>query len=117
MLSLSLNTSRLPNVAPYNIFTITCTASVPLGVVSPKTFHWRRQANRSCSKEIPNLRNNSDGIIIVNKDTNEPLSTIMLSVKETLAGTWSYCCQAVMDGLNIMTIESTSITITGRLQY
>ena len=117
MLSLSLNATDLPNVAPYNTFTITCTASVPLGVVSPKTFQWRRQANRSCSEEIPNLRNNSDSIIIVNTDTNEPLSTSMVSVKETLANTWSYCCQAVMDELNIMTIESTSITITGRLQY
>ena len=117
VLSLSLDTTRLPNVAPYNTFTITCTASVPLGVVSPKTFQWRRQINHNCSEEIHSSLNNNDSINIVSKDPSKPVSTSILSVNETIAGTWSYCCQADLDELNITNINSTSITITGRFCY
>jgi len=57
---LTSNTTRLPNMAPYNTFFFACTATVPQGVVSPKTFTWSRRIGASMSGLIDITDNGSD---------------------------------------------------------
>ena len=89
MLSVVSSTTRLPDVPPHNTFNLTCTATVPEGVVSPKTFTWMRAdpADGSC-----------DNFAVVggNVDSNleQPVSTSILTVTETDTGTSCFFCQA-----------------------
>ena len=92
MLTLLPNTSRLPNVAPYNIFTITYTATTPEGVALPKTFYWWRETSRDCSNENRASLSSNNSIQIVNRNLNESLSTSIITVKEKIVSKWSYCC-------------------------
>ena len=83
------STTRLPDVPPYNTFNLTCTATAPEGVVTPKAFTWRRaeSADGSC-----------DNFTVVggNIDSNleQPVSTSVLAVNENNTGTLRFCCQA-----------------------
>ena len=111
-LSAVSSTTRLPDVAPYNTFTLTCTATAPEGVVAPKTFIWRRAdpADFTC---------NDFSVVGGNMDSNleQPVSTSVLTVTVSNAdiGTLRYCCQASITdmGMAVSGNSMTSITAVG----
>ena len=111
-LSAVSSTTRLPDVAPYNTFTLTCTATAPEGVVAPKAFTWRRAdpADDTC-----------DDFTVVggNVDSNveQPVSTSALNVTVSNAdiGTLHYCCQVSITDMGMAVSDNsvTSITVVG----
>ena len=111
-LSAVSSTTRLPDVAPYNTFTLTCTATAPEGVIAPKTFTWRRAdpADDTC---------NDFSVVGGNVDSNleQPVSTSVLNVTVSNAdiGTLRYCCQASIPdmGMAVSGNSATSITAVG----
>ena len=111
-LSAVSSTTRLPDVAPYDTFNLTCTATAPEGVVTPKTFIWRRAdpADVTC---------NDFSAVGGNVDSNleQPVSTSVLTVTVSNAdiGTLRYCCQvSITDGGDDVSDNSvTSITVVG----
>ena len=113
-LSLTPNTTRLPNVHPYNIFSLTCTATAPEGVVSPKNFTWWRQ-NAVINNNIAQI-NHSEAIQIINRALEHPVSTSVLTVTETTAGEWYYYCSVTLKELTNVTNEAGShrIHVTGK---
>ena len=94
-LSVMPNTTRLPSAEPYNQFTITCTATAPEGVISPKTFIWRRTnvAGGSCDS-FTDISDNGDTLLIMFSSLGQPVSTSVLTVTEGIAAEWQYCCEA-----------------------
>ena len=107
-LDLTSNTTRLPNIAPYNTFSLTCTATVPQGVVSPKTFTWRRRIGPQLSP----LTLITTGITSTNLD--QPTSTSVLTVTETTAGDYRYRCRVDLRELSVgETIDVDPINVTG----
>ena len=107
------STTRLPDVAPYNTFSLTCTATAPEGVVAPKVFTWRRAdpADDTCD---------DFSVVGGNVDSNleQPVSTSTLNVTVSNAdiGTLRYCCQVSITDLDDMDVSDnrvTSITVVG----
>ena len=110
---LTPNTTRLPNVAPYNTFSLTCTATTPEGVVSPKTFTWWRR-NAVMNNTLVQI-NHSETNYINSSTLNQPVSTSVLTVTETTAGVWNYSCTVTLEQLTNVTNEADShpIHVTG----
>ena len=96
-LTLTPNTTRLPNVAPYNTFSLTCTATSSVQgseVAFTKSFTW--------SYQMGNRVGATTGFTtvqmgIMNRDLNLARSTSELTVSETTAGMYTYRCQANLD--------------------
>ena len=111
VVALTTGTIRFPNVAPYNTFSLTCTAMAPNSVVEPKAFIWRRAitAGDSCNQGVI-----SDSI--VNSNENQTVSTSVLTVTETVAGSYSYCCRADLTRPGVTGTQSNlqPITVTGK---
>ena len=107
-MSLTSNATRFPNVPPYNTFSLTCTATVPEGVVSPKAFMWWRQ-NSILNTFIEEFQ-------ISNKNLDQET----LVVTETTAGIWQYSCEVVIPELSIVSNRSNtyhSINVTGKFYF
>ena len=98
-LNLTSNTTHLPNFAPYNTISLTCTATVPQGVVSPKTFIWRRRIGPS-KGGLTTITGNSS-ILITSTNLNQPTSTSVLTVRETTAGDYRYRCRVDLSELPV----------------
>ena len=103
-LSLTSNTTRLPNIPPYNTFSLTCTATAPEGVVSQRTFTWWRRNAVTNSNLTEVLSNNKFNII--NSTSDQPVSTSVLTVTETTAGEWYYHCNVTLEELTNVTDEA-----------
>ena len=105
--ALTTGTTRFPNVAAHNTFSLTCTATAPGSVVEPKTFRWMRAttAGGSCSQVV------DSGI-----STDQAMSTSVLTVTETTPGNYRYCCRADLTALGVTGTQSNllSITVTGK---
>ena len=116
-LSLTPITTRLPNVHPYNTFSLTCTATAPEGVVSPKTFSWWRR--NAVSNNNLSLIHDNETIQINSSSLNQPKSTSVLTVTETTAGEWYYHCIVTLEELTNVTNEAGShpIHVTGKSLY
>ena len=106
------STTRLPNVSPYNAFTLTCTATAPLGVIESKTFTWRRRSGLGGSCSSFSAITGSATLQITNSDVDQPVSTSVLTVTETTAAQWRYCCQASLLGVT-GTSDEVAVTVTG----
>ena len=111
VVALTTGTSRFPNVPPYNTFSLTCTATAPNSVIEPKTFIWLRAitAGGSCNQGVI-----SDSI--VNSSVNQPVSTSVLTVTETVAASYRYCCRADLTIPDVTGTQSNlqPITVTGK---
>ena len=105
MVNVVSNTTRLPNVAPYNTFSLTCTATVPQGVVSPKTFTWRRRIGASTGGLIEVTVNSS--INITSTSLDQPTSTSVLTVTETTVGNYRYRCRVDLTELGLPAVVTT----------
>ena len=111
-LTVSSSAIRLPNVSPYNTFTLTCTATAPMGVIESKTFTWRRRSGSGGSCGSFSAITESDTLQITNSNVNQPVSTSVLTVTETTAAVWHYCCQASLLGVT-GTSDEVAVTVTG----
>ena len=104
--------TRLPNMSPYNTFTLTCTATAPMDVVEPKTFTWRRSGSGGSCGSFTEVMNGGN-FQIANSNLNQPVSTSELTVTETTAAVWRYCCQAsLFEGAVRVTGSSDEISVT-----
>ena len=90
-------------------------ATAPEGVVEEKTLTWRRTSGSggSCGSF---LQVTAGGIFqIMPSDLDQPVSTSVLTVTETVAAMWRYCCQATLLGAS-GTSNEILITVTGKLK-
>ena len=111
------NSTHLPNIPPYNTFSLTCTATAPEGVVSPKTFTWWRQ-NAVMNSKLVQI-NHSETNYINGSTLNQPKSTSVLTVTETTAGEWYYHCNVTLEELTNVSNKAGShlIQVTGKSLY
>ena len=107
------STTRLPNVNPYNTFTLTCTATAPMGVIESKTFTWRRRSGLGGFCGSFSAFTESATLQITNSNVDQPVSTSVLTVTETTAAEWRYCCQASLLGVTDSSGE-VAVTVTGK---
>ena len=115
MLSLTSNTTRLPNVPPHNTVSLTCTATVPEGVVSPKTFTWQRRRTGPGSGSDFQIVSNSESTVI---EPDIPNSQSVLTVTEEVDGVYVYQCSVRLAELAITdSTDSTPITVTAFCKY
>ena len=85
------NVTRFPNVPPFNVFMLTCTASLPREVNVPIRFTWkRRMGTEDHSLEAFSY---SASLSIFNATTNQ--STIIL--QEMNSGLYRYRCRVELD--------------------
>jgi len=112
-LNLTSNTTHLPNIAPYNTFFLTCTATVPQGVVLPKSFAWRRRIGSSITN-LTRLTDNGDSILITSTNLDQSTSTSVLTVRETTAGDYRYRCRVDLNELPVFNkTDVYPINVTG----
>ena len=98
-------------MSPYYTFTLTCTVTAPPGVVEPKTFTWRRTAASGGSCDSFTVVTESGTRQIANSNEDQPMSTSELTVTETTAAVWRYCCQASLLGVTGAS-DVVAITVT-----
>ena len=118
--TLTANTTRLPNVAPYNTFSLTCTATTSVNgrnVALPKRFLWLRRYGSS-ELNLVLLSSNATIQIQDGDNLNQPTSSSMLTVTEDVPQDYRYQCRVDLDLtadmiLNRMDIHP--ITVTGKL--
>ena len=107
------STTRLPNMSPHNTFTLTCTATAPMGVIESKTFTWRRRSGSGGSCGSFSEVIDGGALQITNSNVDQPVSTSVLAVTETTAAVWRYCCQASLLGVT-GTSDEVAVTVTGK---
>jgi len=86
-LDLIANTTRLPNVAPYNTFSLTCTGTSSVNgrnVALPKRFQWLRWYGFS-EFSLDLLSSNATIQIQNGDDLNQPTSSSVLTVTEVIS--------------------------------
>ena len=116
-MSVQPNTTRLPNVDPYNTFIINCIATVPESVISPKMFNWSRlyisvtgqQTMQAVTMERRQFK-------IASTNLDRPTSSSLLTVTETTPGNYTYHCQVHLEGHNNIIMNETDvhpINVTG----
>ena len=92
---LTANTTRLPNVTPYNTFSLNCTATSSVegrNVALPKSFQWRRRYGPS--EFTLDLLSSNATIQIQNGDNlNQPTISSMLTVTENIPRDYRYRCR------------------------
>ena len=118
--SLTTNTTRLPNVAPYNTFSLTCTATSSVEgvgpVALPKRFLWLRRYGSS-EFNLDLLSSNATIQIQNGDDLNQPTSSSVLTVTENIPQNYHYRCRVDLDLPVDVIVNRTDvypITITGK---
>ena len=90
------NTTRLPNVAPYNTFSLNCTTTSHVegvgNVALPKRFLWLRRYGFSEFNLVP-LTSNATIQIQDGDNLNQPTSSSVLTVTENISRDYQYRCQ------------------------
>ncbi len=108
----------LPNEAPYNVFSLTCTATtIPpqlTTATTAKTFVWKRE---STSGALTRVTPNGNGIKQRDSNVEEMVSTSVLTVRESTAGGYRYHCQVDIDGLGLNSSDSVSVQVNGKFHY
>ena len=120
-LALTPNTTRLPNVAPYNTFSLNCTATSRVegvgDVALPKKFMWLRQYGSAEMNLVSLLRNTT--IQIQDGDNlNQPTVSSMLTVTEDVPHDYRYRCQVELDlppDMILNRMDIYPITVTGKI--
>ena len=118
--SLTPNTTRLPNVAPYNTFLFTCTATSHVegveNVALPKRFQWRRRYGPDTTG-LTQLFTNATIQIQDENNLNQPTSSSMMTVTEDITRDYRYRCQVDLnladDNISALT-DVYPITVTGK---
>ena len=83
-----------------------------MGVIESKTFIWRRTSGLggSCGNFPEDTE--SGTFQITDSDVDQPVSTSVLTVIETTAAVWRYCCLASLLSVTGFSGE-VAITVTG----
>ena len=117
--TLTPNTTRLPNVAPYNTFSLTCTTTSSVegvgNVALPKRFTWRRRYGPDTTG-LTQLSSNATIQIQDGDNLNQPTSSSMLTVTEDISRDYRYRCRVDLNlpADNIFTLTDVyPITVTG----
>jgi len=100
------------DIAPYNTFTLMCTATVPSNVTGAKSFEWRKSDSSSDAYEmlVPN-----EDITIINLNVENTTSASILVARQNVSGSFSYVCTATVAagiGRATSTIVATGTCIT-----
>ena len=119
-ITLTANTTRLPNMAPYNTLSLTCTATSSVegvGIVAlPKRFQWLRWYGPS-EMNLVLLSSNATVQIQDGDNLTQPTVSSMLTVTEDISRDYQYQCRVDLD-LTADTIfnkmDIYPITITGK---
>ena len=112
-MSVQPNTTRLPAESPYNTFIIFCNASVPDGVVAPKTLEWRRRVQNNEWQEIDD---NGDTIQIETSGLNQSMTTSQLTVSETTPGDYQYQCWITITDLG-NNYQDVNVSVIGKFFF
>ena len=100
-ITLTANTTHLPNVAPYNTFSFNCTATSNVegvgGVALPKRFLWLRRYAPPDTTGLTQLSSNATIHIQDGDNLNQPTSSSMLTVTEDIPQDYRYRCQVDLD--------------------
>ena len=121
--TLTPKTTHLPNVAPYNTFSLTCTATSSVegmgNVAFPKRFPWLHWYGPDTTG-LTQLSSNATIQIQVGDDLNQPTSSSMLTVTEDIPQDYRYHCHVDLDlpADNIFTLTDVyPINVTGKWCY
>jgi hypothetical protein len=79
------------DVAPYNTFSLVCTASVPTNVLVMKEFVWRSGSSGSGT-----VLTDGAGTTITTLNLNNATSTSVLTTNASVAGTFPYTCDVTV---------------------
>ena len=119
--TLTANTTHLPNVAPYNTFLLTCTATSSVervgNVALPKRFQWLRRYVPPDAIGLTQLSRNITIQIQDGDNLNQPTSSSMLTVTEDIPQDYRYRCRVDLDlpADNISTLADVyPITVTSK---
>ena len=94
------------------ILTCTATATLPTGVQSTKIFEWTKAAVGSAPDPVTH---NGDSVIITNSEIASTVSTSVLMIRESTAGTFVYTCRVTV--VTVSEEDSLSITVRGNNSY
>ena len=83
-----------------------------MGVIESKAFTWRRTSGSGGSCGSFSVIAESGIFQITNSNVDQPESTSELTVTETTAAVWRYCCQASLLGVT-GTSGEVSVSVTG----
>ena len=83
-----------------------------MGVIELKTFTWRRTSGSGGPCSNFSEVTESATLQITNSNVNQSVSTSVLTVTETTAAVWRYCCQASLLGVTGASDEE-DITVSG----
>ena len=118
--ALTANTTRLPNVTPYNTFSLTCTGTSRVegvgSVALPKRFLWLRRYGSS-ELNLVLLSSNASIQIQDGDSLNQPTSSSMLTVTEDISQDYRYRCRVDLDLTSDMILNRTDIypiIVTGK---
>ena len=119
--ALTANTTRLPSVAPYNTFSLTCTATSSVEgvgpVALPKRFLWLRRYGSS-EMNLDILSSNATIQIQDGDNLTQPTSSSMLTVTEDIPQDYRYRCRVDLDltaDMILNRMDIYPITVTGKL--
>ena len=107
------NVTQFPNVPPFNVFMLTCTASLPREVTVPVRFTWKRRTGVQDYSLESFLYNAS--LSIINATTNQ--SVIIL--QEMSSDLYRYRCRVELDLEDlgdVHKIRDQLITVTSNIQ-
>ena len=94
--------------APYNTFSIVCTATVPTNLTTVKRFTWRMGSSGSGT----NLTS-GDGTTITTLNLNNATSTSVLTTRVTTPGSFPYTCDVTV--LSSLSSATATVTANGML--
>lgn len=100
------STLTVLDVAPYNAFSIVCTASVPVNVTVTKSFVWRRGSSRTGTIITPGR-----GTSITTLNSDNATSTSILTTNASTAGSHLYTCDVTV--LSSLSSASTTVVVNG----
>lgn len=100
------STVTLLDAAPYNAFTIVCTASVPVNVTLTKTFVWRRGSSHTGTIITP-----GNGTRIITLNSGSATSTSVLTANASTAGSFIYTCDVTVS--SFLSSASTTVVVNG----
>ena len=100
------STVTVLDVAPYNTFSIVCTASVPANVTATKSFVWRRGPSGTGT-----VLTSSEGTSITTLNLGSATSTSVLTTNASSPGSFVYTCDVTV--LSSVSSATTTVLVNG----
>ena len=100
------STVTVLDAAPYNTFSIVCTASVPANVTTTKSFVWRRGPSGTGT-----VLTSSEGTSITTLNLGSATSTSVLTTNASSPGSFVYTCDVTV--LSSLSSAATTVVVNG----